>query len=128
MKKIKQNTTMPSFYNIFFAIVMLITWFISFYLIYEMKIENALILSMLTAIISLTITKFKYLIDKKKKIEIFKNIILLIVPSFGFILGIASILYFWVGFTGEITFTITLSSYALLLMLIPVKTSALLQA
>ena len=123
MNEIKHNKTKPSSYNLFFAIGMLITWFISYYIIVEMTLESAIILSILTAVISLIMPKFTYLIDKKGRLGFVKILIFLLVPSFIFIMGIVSISYFLVGFTGENTLMIALSSYALLLMLIPVKTN-----
>ncbi|MHA1131560.1 MAG: hypothetical protein ACTSRC_21465 [Candidatus Helarchaeota archaeon] len=123
MKKMEEILKIPSLYNIFVAIVMLITWFLIFSLIYEMNLENALIISMLIAMLTLILTKFKYLVDKKRNGLIFKNLILFIVPSFGYLIGIVGIFYFWQGYSGEITFIIALSSYALLLLLIPVKTT-----
>lgn len=123
MKKIEDNMKNPSSYNIFVAIAMLITWFLIASLIYEMKLENALILSMLIAMITLIITKFKYLVDRKRNGSIFKNLIVLIIPSFCYLIGIVGIFYFWLGYAGEITFIIALCSYAFLLLLIPVKTT-----
>ena len=123
MTKTEQKVTVPSAYNMFYAILMLITWFIIFYIIDGMRLESAIILSLLTAILTLIIPKFKYLIEKKSSVGKVKILILILIPSFSFLMGIVGLLYFLIGFTGEDTFMIALSSYALVLMLIPVKTS-----
>ena len=87
-----------------------------------MPLESAIILSILSGLIPLILGRFKYLIDKKRTLVVVKVLILIFILSFGFLMGMVGILYFWVGFTGENTLIIALISYALLLMLIPVKT------